>query len=229
MFYLLTRLLQRLSMGNHEKMVRKSIDLLEQVTKLLTTQVVDDVHLSGSTARMIGGILSKVKATLIRVQKRPNTSGQPSREHSRAPSPHAHNGDHNHHRFLDPNQDYSNLPPFSTSYSDPLASIEARPIAELMDRTFIPPPGFNFQTQDFDAGYMDDTGIDQSVHSDGQADWITMPLDALYNKDHFRVDQGLHGVGPTVGQHDMLEVLTQAPFDQHALPWLGQDQTYTDF
>lgn len=218
-------------MGNHEKMVRKSIDLLEQVTKLLTTQVVDDVHLSGSTARMIEGILMKVKETMIRVQKRPNTSGQPSREHSRAPSPQpATNGDDQQQRFMNPNQAYTNgMPPFSTGYSDPLASIEARPMADLMDRTFIPPPGFNFQTNDFDAAYMDDTGIDHSVHSEQQADWLTLPLDGLNSKDHFRVDQGYHGIGPSVGQQDMLEVLTQAPFDQHTMQWLNQDHLYSHF
>lgn len=220
-------------MGNHERMVRKSIDLLERVTKLLTIEVVDDVHLSASTARMIEGILNKVKQTMIRVQKPVNTSGQPSREHSRATSPQRqaqHDNNHEqHHRFDNHTQSFLNGLPTSTTGFDPLAGIEARPMAALMDKTFIPPPNYNFETNDFDAHLMDDTGIDRSVNSEQLADWFTLPLDSITNKDGFRVDQGFHGIGPMVGQHDMLEMITQTQFDQNAMQWPGHEQLYQGF
>jgi hypothetical protein len=213
-------------MGNHERMVRKSIDLLEKVTRVTTEQVVDDVHLSASTSRMISNILDKVKMTMIRVQKPPNTSGNPSREQSRATSPQratAHNGSE---QFINPVHAYLNGVPANSTSFDPLAGIEARPMADLLDRTFIPPPNYNFQTHDFDASFMDDAGIDHSVNSEQQADWFTLPLESITNKDTFRVDQGFHSIGPMVGQHDMLEVITQTPFDQSAMEWPGQDQLY---
>ena len=217
-------------MGNHEKMVRKSIDLLTSVTKLLIDEVVDDVHLSGSTARMIQGILGRVTQTLIRVQKPVNTSGQPSREQSRAASPQADHSHHNQQRFMEIARSYEDngIMPSAITSADPLANITARPMADLKDRTFIPPPDYNFNTLDFDLGFNDDTGIDHSVHSEQQADWFTLPLENLQKFDHTRVDQGQHNMGPMVGQHDMLEVLMEAPFDPNTMQWpaFGQEHFY---
>ena len=218
-------------MGNHEKMVRRSIDLLERNIVLLTEEVVDDVHLSSSTARMIDAILQKVKQTLIRVQKPANTSTAPSRDHSRPSSPQP-NVNESSNSFFDPNahQFATHLPASSEAFaiSDPLAGIEARPMADLMDRTFIPPPNFNFQTNDFDTGFMDDPAVDHSVTSDNnQTDWLAMPLEALLNKGGYRVEQGFHSIGPMVGQHDMLEVLTNQNYD-HML-WNGQHNNFQDY
>lgn len=218
-------------MGNHERMVRKCIDLLEQVTHLLTTQVVDDVHLSASTARMIEGILGKVKTTMIRVQKPVNTSGAPSREHSRQPSP-QHHAQHHDQQYMDHHNynNNNNSVPASTTF-DPLASIEARPMADLMDRTFIPPPNFNFQTNDFDAGFMGDAAMGRSVASDTDADWLALPLENITNKDNFQVDQGLYGIGPSVQGTDMLEALLNGSqaFDQSAMWGGGQEQHFQQF
>lgn len=85
-------------------------------------------------------------------------------------------------------------------------------MADLMDQTFIPPPNFNFQTNDFDP-FMDDASLDQSMLSENPADWITMPLDVLINSGDTNVDQGFHSIGPMVGSRDMLEVLTNQDYN----------------
>jgi hypothetical protein len=213
-------------MGNHEKMVRKSIDLLEQVISLFKVQVVDDVHLSKSTAEMIEGILGKVKQTMIRMRKQPrNTSSAPSRDQSHPTSPVQHADDRT--------QEYLDAAAAAQHYNsggghgfgmdqDPLASIEARPMGDFSDRTFIPPPNWG---NDFDGAFMEDAAIDQSVTSDNNADWLALPLDGMLNKDaSLRVDQGFHGIGPMVGQHDLLEVLIDQPYDQNFAPWNNNGQ-----
>lgn len=190
-------------------MVRKCLDLLDRVCYLLAREVVDDVHLCSQTAVLIQSIVKHVKGTLIRVQKPPNTSGAPSRDVSRAQSP-THeiddeNGQHDHMVGM------SHHPPRVFDERDPLANIPARQMADLMDQTFIAPPNFNFETNDFDPGF-DTASLDQSAVSDNPADWITMPLDGLINSGDGNVDQGFHSIGPMVGSRDMLEALVNQDY-----------------
>lgn len=203
--------MQRLSLGNHERMVRKCLDLLDRVCLLLAREVVDDVHLCAQTSVLIQSIVKHIKKTLIRVQKPANTSSAPSRDQSRAQTPHhATVGDEGQ---ADGQQYTATLPTVSGAYThDPLADIPSRPMADFMDQTFIAPPNYNFQTHDFEP-FLDDASLDQSVVSDNPADWITMPLDGIINSVDANVDQGFHGIGPMVGSRDMLEVLTNQDYN----------------
>lgn len=227
--------LKRLSLGNHERLVRRSIGLLEDVIRLFQSEVVDDVHLSGSTAQMIEGILRKVKQTMIRVQKPPQTSGGPSRDASRPSSPQLNasqaSAPGRAHDYLQAAaQQYANgMHAGSSAYPmDPLASIQGRPLAELSDRTFIMPNGWS--VNEFDGQFqMDDAAIDHSVNSENNADWLALPLDnfnELANDDSVRVDQGMHSIGPTIGQHDILEVMLDYPtsYDQNGMQWTNPNQ-----
>jgi hypothetical protein len=202
--------IKRLSLGNHERMVRSSIVLLEEVIKLFQSEVVDDVHLSGSTAMMIEGILKKVKQTMIRVQKPLQTSSAPSRDASRAPSPQlgatqAPTG--RTQELLDAATFEHNMHQHNPALSmDPLANIQGRPLAEFSDRTFIMPNGWSFN--EFDGHLqMDDTAIDQSVTSDNNADWLAMPLDNINGLGNIE-EQSMHSMS-LVGQSDMLQVLME--------------------
>ena len=225
---------QRLSLGNHERLVRKSIGLLEQVIQLFQTEVVDDVHLSGSTALMIEGILKKVKQTMIRVQKPPHTSSVPSRDQSRPGSPQHQANDRTQEYLEAATQQYANgMRSNNAAYSmDPLASIQARPLADFSDRTFIMPHGWS--VNDFDGTLMmDDTAIDPSVNSEGNADWLALPLDNfehLSNNDTVRVDQGMHSIGPTIGQQDLMEVMLDLPsYEQNGMPWPGTNHGFQNY
>lgn len=227
---MLTRV-QRLSLGNHERMVRKCLDLLDSVCLLLAREVVDDVHLCAQTSVLIQSIVKHVKKTLIRVQKPANTSGAPSRDGSRAQTPH-------HANLADEGQPEAQqypatLPTISRAYShDPLADIPSRPMADFMDQTFIAPPNYNFQTNDFEP-FLDDSSLDHSVMSDNPADWITMPLDGIINSGDANVDQGFHSIGPMVGSRDMLEVLTNQDYngmqDFNPMAWMSPTTPYQGF
>jgi hypothetical protein len=221
--------LKRLSLGTHERMARESIGLLENVISLFKTHVVDDVHLSGSTAQMISGILNRVKETMIRVQKPPHTSSVPSREASRAVSPQPTTQTNAVNRaYFEGGQQYADNVNNHGYSLDPLASIQGRPLADFSDKTFIYPSGWSISELDGEL-HMDDAAIDQSVNSENNADWLAMPLDNfndLVNNETIRVNQGMHSIGPTVGPHDMLEVLMEPPgFDQgmNGMTWMGNN------
>ena len=49
-------------------------------------------------------------------------------------------------------------------------------------------------------------------------DWLTLPLDNLFNSSTAAVDMGFGGIGPTVGDRDMLELITNEQYDQWNMP-----------
>lgn len=44
-------------------------------------------------------------------------------------------------------------------------------------------------------------------------DWFALPLDPFFNSAASTVDQGFGGIGPVVGDFDMLEVLLNEQYD----------------
>ena len=209
-------------------MVRKLLGLLDDVCLLLARDVVDDVHLCAQTSVLIQSIVQHVRNTMIRVANPANTSGAPSVDQSRAQTPH--------HPGLNEagqqTQQLNNYAPTArpTYTNDPLANIPARPIADFMDNnTFIAPPNYNFQTNDFD-NFMDNASLDESTMSDNPTDWLTLPLDGLMGQGDGNVDQGFHSIGPMVGSRDMMEVLTNQDYnvmrDFGGAPWTSPTAHY---
>lgn len=212
--------LQRFSLGTHEGLVRKCLQQLEKITVAMSKEVVDDVHLSLSTSRLVQNIVGNVKQTLIRVQHPGTGSAGPSREHSRPQSPHGNEGTHDQHQ---PEQQphAANLTQLSPEYymNDPLAGIQARPLADLDSQTFVPPPNFNLDGHDMEFGLPDDVHLDPSM-ADLTGDWIALPLDNIWQtSDETKVDQGFGGIGPTLGGRDLLEALTNRNYNQ--MQWNG--------
>ncbi len=213
-------------------MVQKSLNLLDRVCILLAREVVDDVHLCSQTSVLIQSIVKHIKKTLIRVQKPPNTSGVPSRDQSRAQTPHPNALENGQAHGGPPTATLPTAPPpYAT---DHLANIPARPMADLLDQTFIAPPNYNFQTNEFD--FIDDSSLDHSMLSENPADWVTMPLDGLMNMNNgdTNVDQGFHSIGPMIGSRDMLEVLTNQDYnaglqDFSQMTWTSPTTPYQGF
>jgi len=213
-------------------MVRKSLNLLGQITNAMTKEVVDDVHLSSSTARLVQNIVKYVKQTLIRVQKPANGSGAASRDNSRHQSPHRNDNNtsyhqHHQHQHRTVTERTSPLPHVSPAYSfgDPLAEIEAKPMEEFSTQTFMPPPNFHLPTNDLGTVLPDQSTIDTTVAADLEAtDWFALPLDNLWHNTEATVDQGFGGIGPTVGPKDMLELITNQDYNQ--MQWNGQIEMF---
>ena len=201
---------QRLSLGADEKVVRRIIEKLERGILLLAKEVVDDVHLSSQTSRLMQILVNSVKKTLIRVERVPTTSNAASRDQSRPQTPH-HDGDQEHRTR--PHHDLaSTIPQLNTALTyntyDPLADIPARQMNDLQDKRFVPPPNYNFTTNDFDiANLMDDGNVDNSVVSGEGGDWFAADIGNLWNSPTAQADQGAHSIGPTVGNRDWIELV----------------------
>ena len=212
-------------------MVRDSLTLLTRTTDALTLEVVDDIHLSQQTARLVQEILPRVKATFIRIQAPGNDADSVSRGQSRPQTPGV--GDH----LTDPNLSQvahnqngrplagtaaalhpSHTYEYPTATNDPLASIQARPIGDFNDEFFMPPP-FNFDPTDptvFE-------GLD-GEHMNG--DWFAAYLAPLFNNSSMNVGLGYGqtiNMGPMIGDQDLIEALTQQS-NVHPAPM--QAQTY---
>ncbi|KIW21589.1 hypothetical protein PV08_02169 [Exophiala spinifera] len=214
--------LKRFSLGTHEALVRKCLQRLEQITVSMSQEVVDDVHLASSTSRLVQNIVRNVKRTLIRVQQTGTGSAGPSREHSRPQSPHGKEA------ITEPQQQQAsnqhiNLNHLNAGFytDDPLAEIQARPMAELTSQMFVPPPNFGGEGQLADSALPDDSHLDPAMTL--SMDWFALPLDNLFQDDDATVDQGFGGIGPTVGTRDMLEVITDRDYNQ--MQWNG-NQTF---
>lgn len=160
----------------------------------MSVQVVDDLHLSPHTARLIVQLMDDVHSSMIRIPK-PGSRGQ-----SRQMSP-------------QPNQSGPALPyataPSDQESPDPLAQIR---MVDVNNQSFMPPPNFDV-TATFDSN-MNFDNMDPAMFGSGE-DWISLPIDNLFGLDGQQVNQGYGGIGPTFGDRDMLSLLTDTQWDQN--------------
>lgn len=172
------------------------------MTKRMSEQVVDDVHLSPHAAKMVQQIMSDVQGNMVRIPK-PGSRGQ-----SRHMSPQLH---HAQHSSMSMTTDQES--------PDALGSI---PVADYNNQTLIMPSNFdiNFDNMNFD------TNVDPGLFTSGD-DWISMPLDNLFSVDINTVNQGYGGIGPTFGDRDMLSVVTGSQLDQNQ--GLGMPNNFPPF
>lgn len=163
----------------------------------MEVQVVDDVHISSQIALLVKTLLGNVKNSFIRVQKHAS-SGPPSREHSRQQSPYRGQQRSQSRASMVHNAPY--VPVSAELSPDPLADIQARPIADYSQSTFIPPPEFT-HGMDMNSSMPYDPTMDQNMND---ADWFTLPLDHLFTSSTGQLDASLGNIGDT----DFIDVLT---------------------
>ncbi len=217
--------LKRFGVGAFEQDVRQALDLLDQSTDLMERDVVDDVHLSSQIGGLIKLLVANIRKTFIRVQGNQNGSETASRAQSRQETPHQpashlHGGSYT---DIDSQQPVRKRARISTNardqhFRDPLEGIQAQPMEDLTNHTFMPPPNFfPHMNNVVDPNLAMDTNNDAMFDS-MNADWLTLPLDNLFNGSTGVVDQGFGGIGPTVGDRDMLELITNEHYDQWNMP-----------
>lgn len=167
--------------------------LLREMTKRMSVQVVDDVHLGPHTARLIMQLMEDVHSSMVRIPK-PGSRGQ-SRQMSPQPQP----------------AQQSTVSYGSDQESpDPLGQI---PFADYANQTFMPPPGFD-NSSNYDTNMNFEANVDPALFPSSD-DWISMPIDNLLNLDASTVNQGYGGIGPTFGDRDMLSLITGTQLDQN--------------
>ena len=194
---------------------------MDKVIEALRTCVVDDVHLCITIADLLESLTTNLRSRFVRIAV-PGLGGVEN--HSRARTPMIPSRVQTPHR---PDQLQSwtasrresaaqHLSPDNNS--DPLADIPIQSIDSTMRNvSFMPPPeGFPAYQSYHDQGQMlnngQEGGYGQGMHADdggGTAvpDWFALPLDPFFNSSATAVDQGFGGIGPIVGNYDMLEVI----------------------
>lgn len=212
--------LKRFGVGAYEADVRQALELLDQSTDLMERDVVDDVHLSSQIAGLIKLLVANLRKTFIRVQGKENGSEAASRQETpQHPASHQHPV---HHNDASPHEPARKRPRMSATAHrrqsrDPLEGIQAQPLEDLSNHTFMPPPNF-FQHSGVDSNMPMDPNSDPLMLDPVNMDWLTLPLDNLFNSSTGTVDQGFGGIGPTVGDRDMLELITNEHYDQWNMP-----------
>ena len=206
--------------------MRKSLDMLDRATEILGNNAVDDVHLVNQTSHMIAIILDNIKKTFIRVHPPTTGSEAASRDGSRQQTPNQPHDQESHksHTSARHSRAPSSARPLNVLRSDALAAIPGHAFSEISN-TFMPPLNYNFQTNGtFDDNIPLDPTIDMPGWND---DWIALPLDGFQQQgamENMTVDQGFGGIGPTVGDRDMLEIITNQQYNQQ---WSGFPGAYT--
>lgn len=183
------------------------------MTDLMASQVVDDVHLSSQTSDLIKLLVENIRRSFIRIQAPASGSETASRENSRHQTPHRQHQD-----LGEAQQTLGQRPQTSSSLhgpslqADPLAGIQAQQMADFTNTTFMPPPSYNMLN-----GLSQNLSFDPNLNAsmgDWNDDWLALPLDNFFEPSTGTVDHSLGGLGPTIGDRDMLELLTDKQFDQ---------------
>ena len=193
------------------------MELLDQTTDLLSNCVVDDVHLSFQTANLVKLIALALRKSFLRIQAPTGDSRDPSRHHT----PRSQEGVH---ETEDPQQNHHNATygyKQDPARQDTLAGIQALPMTDYTNVTYMPPPNYDMYLPGSDPPNPQfDVPTSQAMPSNPpySSDWFALPLDNIFNSSMSTVDQGFGGIGPTVGDRDMLELITNEHYDWRDVP-----------
>lgn len=205
--------------------------IVDETTTNLRDMVVDDVHLASHSADLITRLTKHLRSKFSRFTLNPGGSESVSRDRTPAPL---------HLQQQTPYQQRPNgavplepipegLPPQTFGYQfegtpfqhsdglhDLLGQIPTQPMAELenMADSYMPPPDYNTYISHMDVhGTTDPAGSASMIAEDSAVpDWLAVPLNNFFDNSSMPVDQGFGGIGPTVGDKDMLELAMNSQY-----------------
>lgn len=206
------------------------LHFVDEATTNLRDMIVDDVHLASHSADLIARLTKHLRSKFARFTLNPGGSESASRDRTPAPL-HSQQQTLSHQRTngnvpLEPvpeglpvqtygyHFDGSTFQP-SDGLNDMLGQIPTQPMAELENMTdsFMPPPDYNTYIGMDVPGSSDTAGATTLIAEDNTVpDWLAVPLNNFFNNSSMPVDQGFGGIGPTVGDKDMLELATNSQY-----------------
>lgn len=215
--------------------------IVDDTTTNLRDMVVDDVHLASHSADLITRLTKHLRSRFSRFTINPSGSESASRDRTPAPIQSQHQGLHyarqNGAAPLEPIPEDSLTQPFgyqfegnqfqhNTDLDDLLGQIPTQPMAELENMTdsYMPPPDYNTYINHMDVPGHSDAAVSASMMAEENAipDWLAVPLNNFFNNSTMPVDQGFGGIGPTVGDRDMLELAMNSQYTR----WGGNSTSF---
>lgn len=214
-------LLKRFAFGATEDEARESLELLDRTVQCLKVCVVDDVHISNTISTTLQSLVLSIRRSFLRFSSTTNVPESDSRERtpqrSRQETPH-----HTEQQAHDQNQRTQGTAPAQpfgynfdhnqATYQDPLAGIPAQPINPNLGISYMPPPPSMYPY--FSNGGMGNADTANGFDESNAPDWFALPLDTFFNTSaETAVDQGFGGLGPMVGDSDMLDMILDGQYD----------------
>ena len=173
----------------------------------------DDVHLSFQTADLVRVVATALRKSFLRIQAPTSDSREPSRHHT----PHSQESGHENGEVPQNHQHAPFTYKLDPSREDTLAGIQALPMTDYHNVTYMPPPNYDvYMTGAEPNTQFDVTATSQALPNGApySSDWFALPLDNIFNSSMSTVDQGFGGIGPTVGDRDMLELITNEHYER---------------
>lgn len=202
-------LLKTFALGAPESDIQKSLGLFDRLILVFRDNIVDDVHVGNRFADMCETLVRRIRSRLVRMSRSGNSGHGTNGFPSRTSTPPAMFGQSAMDIGMGP-------PPRSTPYSmhsranstTPLGSgYNGMPLnAETynpMNHSIMPPPAMAFD----ESGQFVNS-LANFAENGMDADWISLPLDPLFNINGADIDST--SLGPSVGGFDMLDVLLQS-------------------
>ena len=231
---------QRFAFGATEDEARDSLELLDRTVQALRVCVVDDVHISNTIANTLQSLITSIRSSFLRFTPGDRGPKSESRDrtpqHSRQETPYHPEQNQDQHaqrgQGASTNPFGYNFDHTQGNYHDPLAGIPAQPINLNLGVSFMPPPPSMypyFGTQNMSNG---NSNAAQAMDEGVPPDWFALPLDTLFNSAESAVDQGFGGIGPMVGDSDMLDMILNGQYDNlgaASATLQGQNQSHGQY
>jgi hypothetical protein len=213
-------LLKTFALGAPESDVQLSLTLFDRLIVVFRANIVDDVHVGNRFADMCETLVLRIRSRFVRMSRNGTVSNNGYVSRPESPGLFSSGMSNDLGGGMPPPPQQRSTPynsvhvsrASSTGPSGNLVGFGGMPAisAEMYNQnthTIVPPPAMAYDEQ---GQYVDMSNFEPNgagLSGDPSTDWISLPLDPLFNVVGADIDST--SLGPSVGGFDMLDVLLQ--------------------
>ncbi|KKY21122.1 putative uv radiation resistance protein [Phaeomoniella chlamydospora] len=205
--------------GAAESDMRETTELVKKCVFAMRAQAVDDVHIISQIANFADTLVRNIGLTMVCVSFPGTLSGATSRDRTPAHSMEQTSSNLSMERISQQSQVYHNTAGQYGYNLDNNAAVDltaSHPLQAAMDMgSLMPPEQYNRFLNGLECSPMQDQNMNGNLMADGDP-WFALGLDPLMNSSDKDVSNGYGGLGPVVGERELLDVLT---IDQSSTSW----------
>ena len=199
--------------------MRETTELVKKCVFAMRAQAVDDVHIISQIANFADTLVRNIGLTMVCVSFPGTLSGATSRDRTPAHSMEQTSSNLSMERISQQSQVYHNTAGQYGYNLDNNAAVDltaSHPLQAAMDMgSLMPPEQYNRFLNGLECSPMQDQNMNGNLMADGDP-WFALGLDPLMNSSDKDVSNGYGGLGPVVGERELLDVLT---IDQSSTSW----------